>query len=51
MLDVNRLNAAHHNGFRISTQGVLQQSGQLGIPVWNMRAFAVDQRRDDIPQS
>lgn len=45
----SHLNSYHH-GFGVSSEGILQQTGQFGVPVWNVCALAVDQGGDDVPQ-
>lgn len=41
---------SYHHGFGVSSEGILQQTGQLGVPVWDVCALAVDQGGDDVPQ-
>ena len=40
----------YHHGLGVSAERVLQQTGQFGVPVRDVCAFAVHQGRDDVAQ-
>lgn len=41
----------YHHGLRVSSQRVLQQAGEFGIPVGHVCALPIHQSGNNIPQS
>ena len=44
-------NGRNHDSFGIASQRILEQPGQLGIPVGDVMGLAIDQSRDHVAQS
>ena len=39
-----------HHGFRVASKGILQDSGEFGVAVWNVGALGVGETRDDVAE-
>ncbi len=52
-VSVSRTHTSYHEGLAVTPQGVLEEAGQLRVPVRNMRTFLglVPQSTDDITKS
>ncbi len=45
-----KMKSTHHNGFGVAAERVLQESGELGVPVGDVSTLPVHQGRDNVPQ-
>ena len=48
---VSRRQSGYHNGLCVTTEGVLEETGQLGVTIGHMLGVPVDKGLDDVTQS